>query len=212
MTVTAPGSKPSLAIEVGTTPVQATYLGGSGTAKLKFRLTVAAGQLDTDGVVALGSLTVPTGASIQDTAGNNAATSFTRTTFLDVFVDAVVPVVDSMTTDGSTTSDGWKRTGVITFSRPVNGVSTGDFTITGFFFGATRTVRLNTADVAAVVGEVRVVPLNPVGGFASTWYLDVRQLPLQAGTYTIELVASGSGIVDQVGNSLLQNKTLILTV
>jgi hypothetical protein len=117
-----------------------------------------------------------------------------------------------MTTDGATTSDGWKRTGVITFSRPVNGVSTGDFTITGFFFGATRTVRLNTADVAAVVGEVRVVPLDLVGGFASTWYLDVRTLPLQAGTYTIELVASGSGIVDQVGNSLLQNKTLILTV
>lgn len=203
---------PTLPLVIGTTSRPAAYVSGSGTDTLVFRYTVIAGD---NGAVTLSTnaITLPVGASIRSTInGFDATLTFVSPVLTGVIVDTVVPVVTSMTVDGSTTGDNWKRTGVVTFNRPVTGVSTGDFTISGVFYGTSATVRLNSGEVAAVVGDVRVVALNPVGGYASTWYIDVRSLPLQNGTYTIDLIASGSGIVDQVGNVLVRNARLTLTI
>ena len=116
-----------------------------------------------------------------------------------------------MTVDGSVTGDGWVRAGVVTFTRSVTGVTVDDFSITGFFVGATRTVRLNDSNVASFVGGVRTVAVAPTNGYSATWYLEVQRLSLQNGTYTIALNALGSGIVDEIGNALLADKSLSLT-
>ena len=81
----------------------ATYLSGAGTNALVFRLTVATGQLDSNGIE-VGSSIQLNGATLRDALGNDANTTLHglgNTT--GVLVDAVVPVVDSVTlpTDGS---------------------------------------------------------------------------------------------------------------
>ncbi|WP_218585602.1 DUF4347 domain-containing protein [Pseudomonas sp. Marseille-P9899] len=81
----------------------ATYLSGAGTNALVFRLTVANGQLDTNGIE-VGSSIQLNGATLRDALGNDANTTLNglgNTT--GVLVDAVAPVVDSvgLPADGS---------------------------------------------------------------------------------------------------------------
>ena len=203
---------PTLPLMIGATSKPAVYASGSGTDTLVFRRTVVAGD---NGAVSLSTneITLPVNAAIKSTInGFDATRTFVSPVLTDVIVDTVAPVVNSMSIDGSVTSDTWVRTSVITFSRPVKGVSIDDFQITGYFFGATRTVRLNDSNVASVVGGVRAVPLDPVNGHASVWYLDVKRLTLENGSYTIRLIASGSNSFDEVGNAMTKDGTLSLTV
>lgn len=63
---------PSLAVTLDTGgTVQASYVSGSGTTSLLFRMTVAGGQQDLDGI-ALGPVIALNGGTVRDLAANNA--------------------------------------------------------------------------------------------------------------------------------------------
>ncbi len=66
---------PSIAIRVGAATRNAVYVGGSGTNKLQFRYTIAAGDGDASGVSLDGNALELNGGSIIDTAGNAAQLS-----------------------------------------------------------------------------------------------------------------------------------------
>ena len=56
---------PVIPIALGSTVVNAAYLAGSGTTTLTFRYTVAAGDVDTDGISAAASISLG-GGTIRD--------------------------------------------------------------------------------------------------------------------------------------------------
>ncbi|WP_165570868.1 beta strand repeat-containing protein [Comamonas thiooxydans] len=91
------GGTPRIAVTLDTGgTVYAQYLSGSGGTALVFRLVVASGQLDTNGIT-LGSSIQTDGATLRDSAGNDINTglnSVASTT--GVLVDAVVPTVSSV--------------------------------------------------------------------------------------------------------------------
>ena len=91
----------------------ADYVSGSGGSALVFRLTVASGQLDANGVT-LGSSVQLNNGSIRDTAGNTIEVTLNSVaSTADVNVDGVVPTVVSVTTplDGN-----YKAGDVLTFT------------------------------------------------------------------------------------------------
>ncbi|WKY30959.1 DUF4347 domain-containing protein [Pseudomonas donghuensis] len=88
------GGTPRIAVTLdngGT--VYANYLSGSGTAALVFRLTVASGQLDSNGITVASTLQL-NGATLRDGLGNNAGTTLNGVPSTSgVLIDAVVPSV-----------------------------------------------------------------------------------------------------------------------
>ena len=86
------GGTPLLAITIGSTTRQATYLSGSGSNALLFRYTVQAGENDSDGI-AIGNLAA-NGGTIKDVASNNASLTLNSVgATTGVLVDSVVPMV-----------------------------------------------------------------------------------------------------------------------
>ena len=70
--------QPQIAVDVGGAAKQAAYRSGSGTSTLTFAYTVQSGDFDADGITLSPSISVPTGSSITDLAGNPLSnTSFT---------------------------------------------------------------------------------------------------------------------------------------
>ena len=164
---------PTLPLTVGSTAKSAAASAGSGTA-IAFEYTVAAGDEDTDGVsvVASGTLTVSSGNSIADAAGNPAGTDLpTLSAATGQEVDGVAPtatytapgtltvgVVITTITAGSASSDtvGYAlQTGTLPAGLSLN-TSTGAITgtpTTASTATAAVTVRLtdnvgNTGDVS----------------------------------------------------------------
>jgi hypothetical protein len=96
------GGNPQLAITIGSTTRQAQYVIGSGNKSIAFRYTVQVGDLDSDGIV-VGNLTT-NGGAIKDAGSNDAdliLNSVGATT--GVLVDAVVPIVTSVTVPATAT-------------------------------------------------------------------------------------------------------------
>jgi hypothetical protein len=81
-----------LALLVGSSTVQATYVSGSGSNALVFTTTIVNGQTDTDGVaIAVNALSL-NGATLQDSAGNNSViTSSAVSSNSNYLVDATAP-------------------------------------------------------------------------------------------------------------------------
>ncbi|MFT7901152.1 T9SS type A sorting domain-containing protein [Tenacibaculum ascidiaceicola] len=95
VTVNTTGGTPQIAITIGATTRQATYLSGSGTTALVFRYTVQSGDLDTDGIT-VGTLAA-NGGTLKDAASNDAnltLNSIGATT--GVLVDTIAPTVTSV--------------------------------------------------------------------------------------------------------------------
>ncbi|MDX8553185.1 T9SS type A sorting domain-containing protein [Tenacibaculum sp. 1B UA] len=93
--VNTTGGTSQIAITIGATTRQATYLSGSGTSSLLFRYTIQAGDLDTDGIT-IGTLTA-NGGTLKDAASNDANLTLNSVgTTTGVLVDAVVPTVTSV--------------------------------------------------------------------------------------------------------------------
>ena len=63
---------PGLALGLGGTVVQASYVSGSGSTALVFSYTIQAGQTDSNGIALAANSLVLSGGSLQDTVGNNA--------------------------------------------------------------------------------------------------------------------------------------------
>lgn len=96
------GGMPRLAVTLddGST-AYANYLSGSGSTNLTFRLTVANGQLDRDGIVLAGNLD-PNGGTLRDAAGNPAQTALNGVAASGgVRIDAVAPSVTGVAVPAS---------------------------------------------------------------------------------------------------------------
>ena len=112
--VDSSGGVPRIAVTLdsgGT--VYADYVSGSGGSALVFRLTVASGQLDSNGIT-LGGTVQLNGGSIRDGAGNDTVVTLNSVaSTANVNVDGVVPAVVSV----NTPSDGHYKAGdVLTFT------------------------------------------------------------------------------------------------
>lgn len=112
--VSTVGGTPRIEVTLDTGgTVYADYVSGSGGSALVFRLTVASGQLDSNGIT-LGSSVQPNGGSIRDGAGNDTVVALNGVAGTgNVNVDGVAPTVVSVTTppDGS-----YKAGAVLTFT------------------------------------------------------------------------------------------------
>lgn len=93
-----------LALTVGSTARNATYLSGSGTSALTFRYTIVLADADIDGI-AVGALTAGAPDYITDgTATNNLATlTFTAPDTSAVLVNATIPTISSVTPPANAT-------------------------------------------------------------------------------------------------------------
>ncbi|WP_305123537.1 Ig-like domain-containing protein, partial [Roseomonas sp. GC11] len=100
--VTVSGT-PGLALDIGGTLVEASYLSGSGSSTLVFSYTVQSGEDDADGVGLPGSITL-NGGTLRDAAGNDASLSFTAQAALaGVVVDTTTPTITAGTVPTSGT-------------------------------------------------------------------------------------------------------------
>ncbi|MDE1206064.1 T9SS type A sorting domain-containing protein [Tenacibaculum larymnensis] len=95
VTVNTTGGIPQIAITIGATTRQATYISGSGTSSLVFRHTILTGDLDTDGI-AVGSLAA-NGSTLKDAGGKDANLTLNSVgSTAAVLVDAAAPTVTSV--------------------------------------------------------------------------------------------------------------------
>ncbi|MBN8799955.1 MAG: hypothetical protein J0H45_11505, partial [Stenotrophomonas nitritireducens] len=178
---------PQLTLETGTTDRTVDYASGSGTSTLTFNYTVQAGDSSADlDYVATNSLS-PNGGTIKDAAGNNAILTLPAPGAANslganknIVIDGVAPSVTSIAVSGSPASTDTAMAFTVTFSEPVNNVSTDDFTLVGN--GAIGTI----ASVSASSGNAVNVNITSITG---------------AGTIKIDLNGS-TNIVDNAGNSI----------
>ncbi len=86
---------PLLAVRIGETVRDLSYVGGSGTRRLRFSTTILPGEIDRNGVQIVGSLGLPEGASIRDTGGSAARVGLPAAAkgARSVLVDGVAPRV-----------------------------------------------------------------------------------------------------------------------
>ncbi|MBZ9663583.1 DUF4347 domain-containing protein [Pseudomonas sp. LMG 31766] len=186
VTVDTAGGTPRLAITLDTGgTVYANYLSGSGSNALVFRLTVANGQQDSNGI-AVGTNFQSNGATLRDAAGNDAQTALNGVpSTADVLVDAAPPQVTGIALDGTSPTTNTTLGFTVTFSEDVNGVDLTDFAL-------------------ATTGSASGTLLSLVQIDARTYRITVGGVTGQ-GTLGLSLTAAGSGIVDSVGNTLQSN-------
>ncbi|MFC5475427.1 Ig-like domain-containing protein [Paraherbaspirillum soli] len=162
--------------------VDAFYIAGSGSSALTFRYTVAAGNLDTDGI-ALGSTMVLNGATMVDAHGNAALPALAGVaSTAGVLVDAVSPVVSAIAINGPSLTNAASVTYTVTFSENVTGVDASDFTLS-----AGGSVVGHIASVAALNGHTYTVTVDGISG---------------DGALRLDLNGSGTGIADLASNPI----------
>ncbi|MBG0843602.1 DUF4347 domain-containing protein [Pseudomonas chengduensis] len=186
VTVDTTGGTPRLAITLDTGgTVYANYLSGSGSTALVFRLTVANGQQDSNGI-AVGTNLQSNGATLRDAAGNDTATTLNNVGATSaVLVDAAPPQVTGIALDGTSPTTNTTLGFTVTFSEDVNGVDLADFAL-------------------STTGSASGTLLSLVQIDARTYRITVGGVTGQ-GTLGLSLTAVGSGIADAVGNALQSN-------
>ncbi len=129
VTVDTGGGVPRLAVTLDTGgTVYADYLSGSGSGALVFRLTVASGQLDSNGV-SLGSSIQLNGSTLKDAVGNEANTILNGVaSTAGVHVDAVRPTATISVAD-TALAVGQTSLVTITFSEAVSGFTSADLSV-----------------------------------------------------------------------------------
>ncbi|WP_263011225.1 Ig-like domain-containing protein [Metapseudomonas otitidis] len=180
------GGTPRLAITLDTGgTVYANYVSGSGGTALVFRLTVASGQQDSNGI-AVGASLDANGATLRDAAGNNAQTVLNNVdSTAGVLVDTAAPQVTNIAIDGTSPTRDTTLSFTVTFSEDVSGVDLADFAL-------------------ATSGSASGTLLSLVQVDARTYRVTVSGVTGQ-GTLGLSLAAAGSGITDTVGNAMANN-------
>jgi len=112
------GGTPAIALTIGSTVRNASYVSGSGTSALLFRYTVVSGDNDTDGITVAPAIGL-NGGTITDTLGNNASLGFTAPNTSGVLVDATPPTAALTYSPASAAKSGSKVTITATFSEPM---------------------------------------------------------------------------------------------
>lgn len=154
---------PSLPVTIGSTTVQANYVGGSGGNALIFQYTVQAGDNDMDGIT-LGSALQLNGGTIKDASNNAILTLNSVGSTSGIFVNTNKPSVVLTSTAPAVLNAPFTVT--ITFSETVTGLASGDFMVTNATVSTLSTADNITFTVLvtpAADGLVEVtVPANSV--------------------------------------------------
>nr|WP_256834456.1 DUF4347 domain-containing protein [Pseudomonas oleovorans] len=183
ITVDTNGGTPRLAITLDTGgTVYASYVSGSGTSALVFRLTVVDGQMDSNGI-SLGNSIDANGGTLRDVAGNDTTTTLnTVGSTTGVLVDAVAPEVSAISLDGASPTNATSVTFTVTFSEDVSGVDINDFSL------------ITSGSVNATLQSL--VQIDP-----RTYQVTVDAIT-GLGSLGLNLNANGTGIVDAASNAI----------
>lgn len=181
VTVDETGGTPYLEVTIGTTVVEAAYVGGSGSSALEFRYTVQADEVDLDGIAVGGGL-VLNGGTIRDAAGNDAVLVLNNMGPTDqVWVYAVQLSVTLSTTAVPPVKGSFMVN--VTFSEAVT-----DFTLSG-------------------VNASNALPSNLQTMDNSSYTLEVT--PAADGDVTIEVLADAATNRAGTGNTASNRLTLV---
>ena len=177
------GGTPRIAVTLDTGgTLYAEYLSGSGSSALVFRLTLANGQMDSNGISLGGSIDA-NGATLRDAAGNDSVINLNAVgSTAGVLVDALAPEVSAISLDGASPTDASSVTFTVTFSEDVSGVDLGDFSL------------ITTGSVTATAQSL--LQIDP-----RTYRITVDSIT-GLGSLGLNLNASGTGIVDSLGNAV----------
>lgn len=172
------GGVPYIEITVGSTIRQAALVNTTSSSSLTFRYTIAANEVDANGIT-LGSTIVLNGGTLKDAYGNNLNLTLNSIASMTaVLVDGVPgPSLTSLAISGSNAGSSKNITYTATFDQAVNGVTAANFgasTFSSIVTGATVT---------------------SVAGSGTTWTIAVtlNAKITGAGTFNLTL-SSGTGI------------------
>ncbi len=184
------GGTPRLAITLDTGgTVYADYVSGSGGVALVFRLTVASGQADANGI-SVGGAIDPHGGTLRDAAGNDVTTTLNSVGDTSaVLVDAVPPRVTNIALDGTSPTTNSSVSFTVTFSEDVTGVDLNDFAL---LTGGSASGTLQS-----------LVQLSP-----NTYRITVSGVTGQ-GSLGLSLQAAGAGITDVPGSAMVDSYSTI---
>uniref|UniRef100_UPI001F457968 Ig-like domain-containing protein n=1 Tax=Pseudomonas tohonis TaxID=2725477 RepID=UPI001F457968 len=190
VTVDTTGGTPRLAITLDTGgTVYADYVSGSGGTALVFRLTVASGQADANGISVGGAIDAH-GGTLRDAAGNDATTTLNSVGDTSaVLVDAVPPRVTNIALDGTSPTTNSSVSFTVTFSEEVAGVDLNDFVL---LTGGSASGTLQS-----------LVQLSP-----NTYRITVSGVTGQ-GSLGLSLSAAGAGITDVPGSAMVDSYSTI---
>ena len=190
VTVDSTGGTPRIAVTLDTGgTAYASYLSGSGTSALTFRLTVASGQLDSNGIT-LGSSIDTNGGTLRDAVGNNAVATLNSVgSTTGVRVDAIDPTVASVSVpSGGSYNAGDVLTFTVNTSEAVT-VNTG---------GGTPRLVLDIGGSTAYASYV-----SGSGSTALVFQYTVQPGDTDAdGIAVSSLQANGSTLRDAAGNTM----------
>jgi len=83
-------NQPYLIVKIGGAQKHAHLVSGSGTTSLIFRYVIEDGLFEDLGVTLGSNIMLPTGTTLRDAYGNNAALTLLSTAFIGVRVDSVI--------------------------------------------------------------------------------------------------------------------------
>jgi hypothetical protein len=177
------GGTPRIAITLDTGgTVYANYLSGSGSSALVFRLTVANGQMDSNGISLGGSIDAH-GGTLRDAAGNNSITTLNSVgSTTAVLVDAVAPQVNAISLDSASPTNASSVTFTVTFSEDVSGVDITDFSLV-----TSGSVNATLQSLTQIDPRTYQVTVDSITGL---------------GNLGLNLNANGTGIADNASNAI----------
>lgn len=144
ITLNTTGGNPSLSLIIGSSTVNATYTGTSGSDALSFSYTVVNGDMDMDGIQV--SSLLLNGSTIKDVANNNAVLTLNgMPSTAGVFVNTQHPSVTLSTTAPALVNAPFTVTA--TFSEAVTGFDPADFSVTNATVGSPTTINSSTYTV-----------------------------------------------------------------
>lgn len=177
------GGTPRIAITLDTGgTVYANYLSGSGSSALVFRLTVANGQMDSNGISLGGSIDAH-GGTLRDAAGNDSITTLNSVgSTTAVLVDAVAPQVNAISLDSASPTNTSSVTFTVTFSEDVSGVDISDFSLV-----TSGSVNATLQSLTQIDPRTYQVTVDSITGL---------------GNLGLNLNANGTGITDNASNAI----------
>nr|WP_285961086.1 Ig-like domain-containing protein [Pseudomonas tohonis] len=184
------GGTPRLAITLDTGgTVYADYVSGSGGVALVFRLTVASGQADANGISVGGAIDAH-GGTLRDAAGNDVTTTLNSVGDTSaVLVDAVPPRVTNIALDGTSPTTNSSVSFTVTFSEDVTGVDLSDFAL---LTGGSASGTLQS--LVQLSGNTYRITVSGVTG---------------QGSLGLSLQAAGAGITDVPGSAMVDSYSTI---
>ncbi|MDP1977010.1 DUF4347 domain-containing protein, partial [Undibacterium sp.] len=171
--------------------VAASYVSGSGTSALVFSYTVVSGNLDTNGISLVSSITLNSG-SIKDTVGNNAALILNSVSSTNaVMVDGVAPTISTVAVPANATyAPGQGLDFAVNFNEVVNVTGTPTIPVTLDTGGTVAATYVSGSGTSELVFRYTVASGN----------LDTNGISLGSS-----IALNNGSIKDTVGNNAVLN-------